>query len=220
METEAFGRVLQRVVRERGTAILLVEHDMSLVMDICDYIYVLDFGQLVFEGTPAEVSASDIVRAAYLGVRRGRVDESRRSGGRRSSVMSDLALRLESVTGGYGDTTVLRDVSLEVPRGAVVALLGPNGAGKTTLLKMVSGVITPESGRIFRGDEDVTGARIHDVPRAVCATSPTATASSRRSPSRRTSSSRARRARSGRASRRRRVPSRPSGNDSARRPEA
>jgi ABC-type branched-subunit amino acid transport system ATPase component len=59
--------VLQRVVRDRGTAILLVEHDMSLVMDICEYIYVLDFGQLVFEGTPSDVSASDIVRAAYLG---------------------------------------------------------------------------------------------------------------------------------------------------------
>ena len=67
VETEAFGRVLQRVVRERGTAILLVEHDMSLVMEICHYIYVLDFGQLVFEGTPADVSASDVVRAAYLG---------------------------------------------------------------------------------------------------------------------------------------------------------
>ncbi len=66
-ETEVFGGVLQRVVRERGTAILLVEHDMSLVMEICDYLYVLDFGQLVFRGTPAEVSASDIVRAAYLG---------------------------------------------------------------------------------------------------------------------------------------------------------
>jgi ABC-type branched-subunit amino acid transport system ATPase component/branched-subunit amino acid ABC-type transport system permease component len=67
VETEAFGRVLQRVVRERGTAILLVEHDMSLVMEICEYIYVLDFGELVFEGTPSEVSASEIVRAAYLG---------------------------------------------------------------------------------------------------------------------------------------------------------
>jgi len=67
VETEAFGRVLQRVVRERGTAILLVEHDMSLVMEICDYIYVLDFGQQIFEGTPSDVSASDVVRAAYLG---------------------------------------------------------------------------------------------------------------------------------------------------------
>jgi branched-chain amino acid transport system ATP-binding protein len=76
--------------------------------------------------------------------------------------MIDLALRLESVTGGYGDMTVLREVSLEVPKGAVVALLGPNGAGKSTLLRMVSGVITPESGRIYRGDQDVTRTRIHD----------------------------------------------------------
>ena len=66
-ETEVFGRVLQRVVCERGTAILLVEHDMTLVMDICDYLYVLDFGQLLFHGTPTEVAASDTVRAAYLG---------------------------------------------------------------------------------------------------------------------------------------------------------
>ena len=67
VETELFGRVLHRIVRERGTAILLVEHDMSLVMDVCEYLYVLDFGELIFEGSPAEVAASDAVRAAYLG---------------------------------------------------------------------------------------------------------------------------------------------------------
>jgi branched-chain amino acid transport system ATP-binding protein len=76
--------------------------------------------------------------------------------------MMDFALRVESVTGGYGETTVLRDVSLEVPKGAVVALLGPNGAGKSTLLKMVSGVMRPERGRILRGGEDVTHRRIHE----------------------------------------------------------
>ena len=89
LETEAFGRVLQHVVRERGTAILLVEHDMSLVMEICDYLYVLDFGQLVFQGTPAEVSASDKVRAAYLGV--DEVEpEAAAHRRRRSAVMSEL----------------------------------------------------------------------------------------------------------------------------------
>lgn len=66
-ETEQFGRVLKTVVRERGCGILLVEHDMTLVRDICDYVYVLDFGQPIFEGTPAEMHNSAQVRAAYLG---------------------------------------------------------------------------------------------------------------------------------------------------------
>ena len=66
-ETMRFGAVLTRVVAERGVGILLVEHDMALVMNICDYVHVLDFGTKIFEGTAADTSSSDIVRAAYLG---------------------------------------------------------------------------------------------------------------------------------------------------------
>jgi ABC-type branched-subunit amino acid transport system ATPase component len=66
-ETETFGQILKRVVAERGVGILLVEHDMALVMDVCDEIYVMDFGTRIFAGTPDEVRRSDIVRAAYLG---------------------------------------------------------------------------------------------------------------------------------------------------------
>jgi ABC-type branched-subunit amino acid transport system ATPase component/branched-subunit amino acid ABC-type transport system permease component len=67
VETERFGRILTRVVEERGVGILLVEHDMSLVMKVCEQIYVLDFGRPLFDGAPAEVLHADIVRAAYLG---------------------------------------------------------------------------------------------------------------------------------------------------------
>jgi ABC-type branched-subunit amino acid transport system ATPase component/branched-subunit amino acid ABC-type transport system permease component len=67
VETERFGRILKRVVQERGVGILLVEHDMSLVMDVCEQIYVLDFGKPLFDGPPSEVLHADIVRAAYLG---------------------------------------------------------------------------------------------------------------------------------------------------------
>lgn len=67
VETERLGRILRDLADRRGLGILLVEHDMSLVMSICDYIYVLDFGQQIFAGTPAEVAASEAVRAAYLG---------------------------------------------------------------------------------------------------------------------------------------------------------
>ena len=66
-ETEQFGEILAQVVAERETGILLVEHDMALVMSVCDYVYVLDFGTKIFEGTAADVSSSPAVRAAYLG---------------------------------------------------------------------------------------------------------------------------------------------------------
>jgi len=64
-------------------------------------------------------------------------------------------LELRNVTGGYGDTTVLRGVSLTVPDGAVVALLGPNGAGKTTTLRMASGLLRPKQGEILLDGDDV-----------------------------------------------------------------
>jgi len=66
-------------------------------------------------------------------------------------------LTLDSVTAGYGDTTVLRDVDFTVGDGEVVALLGPNGAGKTTLLRTATGFIKPRSGRVAFDGSDLTG---------------------------------------------------------------
>lgn len=66
-ETRRFGEILLGAVAERGLGVLLVEHDMGLVRQVCTNIYVLDFGQLVFEGSPAEMLASEVVRSAYLG---------------------------------------------------------------------------------------------------------------------------------------------------------
>jgi branched-chain amino acid transport system ATP-binding protein len=76
---------------------------------------------------------------------------------------------LDNVTAGYGDTTVLRNVSLRVPAGATVALLGPNGAGKTTLLRVASGLLKPWTGRLIIDGADVTAASPHAlVGRGVC----------------------------------------------------
>jgi ABC-type branched-subunit amino acid transport system ATPase component/ABC-type branched-subunit amino acid transport system permease subunit len=66
-ETQHLGGILERVVRERGVGILLVEHDMALVNQVCEHVYVIDFGKQIFEGTTREIGASDIVRHAYLG---------------------------------------------------------------------------------------------------------------------------------------------------------
>jgi ABC-type branched-subunit amino acid transport system ATPase component len=66
-ETRTFGSILRGIVDDTASALLLVEHDMGLVMSVCDYIYVLDFGKLIFEGSASAVTASPLVRAAYLG---------------------------------------------------------------------------------------------------------------------------------------------------------
>jgi ABC-type branched-subunit amino acid transport system ATPase component len=66
-ETEKFGLIVRSLVEERGLGILCVEHDMALVMSVCDYVYVLDFGKQIFDGTTKEIATSPVVRAAYLG---------------------------------------------------------------------------------------------------------------------------------------------------------
>ena len=76
METRRFGEILVGAVAERGVGILLVEHDMALVRQVCQNIYVLDFGQMIFEGTAAEMLTSPIVRNAYLGSESGMTDDA------------------------------------------------------------------------------------------------------------------------------------------------
>ena len=67
-----------------------------------------------------------------------------------------MMLDIQSVTVGYGTIPVLREVSIQVKPGQLVAVVGPNGAGKSTLLKILTGKEEPESGRI----ELATGATL------------------------------------------------------------
>jgi branched-chain amino acid transport system ATP-binding protein len=66
-EVPSFAAVLRWVRDERGAGVLLIDHNMALVMDVCDRIHVLDQGRTLAEGTPTEVRANLDVAAAYLG---------------------------------------------------------------------------------------------------------------------------------------------------------
>jgi ABC-type branched-subunit amino acid transport system ATPase component len=66
-DTRDFGRFVRKLVQANGIGVLLVEHDVGLVTSICDYIYVIDFGELIAEGSPQEILENSAVIRAYLG---------------------------------------------------------------------------------------------------------------------------------------------------------
>ena len=78
---------------------------------------------------------------------------------------TDPLLSVEGIDTAYGQSHVLRNVSLTVGRGEVVGLLGRNGAGKTTTLRSISGVVKPHAGRIVFDGEDVTGLPDYEISR-------------------------------------------------------
>lgn len=68
-------------------------------------------------------------------------------------------LKLENIHAGYGPTTILQNVSLEVKEGEIVTIVGANGAGKTTTLRTIAGLIKPRQGSISFCGEDITRLR-------------------------------------------------------------
>lgn len=67
-ETKILGGLLKQLVAQKNIGVLLVEHDMSLVLNTCDIVYVLDFGKIVFAGSCLDARSSRVVQDAYLGV--------------------------------------------------------------------------------------------------------------------------------------------------------
>jgi branched-chain amino acid transport system ATP-binding protein len=145
-ETGSFGALLRDLAYE-GKAVLLVEHDMELIMRVCDRIHVLNFGEVIASGTPA------LRHSGRDPCGRGRTACVPGASGMRP------ILELVDVTAAYGRIEVLHGVSLALPKGTVMALLGPNGAGKTTLLKVASGQLRATAGHVHLG-----GSHVNDAP--------------------------------------------------------
>jgi ABC-type branched-subunit amino acid transport system ATPase component len=156
-ETEHLAQLLHTVRERFHVSMLLVDHDMSLVLPVSDYVYVLDFGKVLAKGKPSAIQSDPKVIAAYLGEESKRLTDNTKI---IAAVRKDEAplLEVKNLTAGYGHLEVIRDISLVVRPGEVVACIGANGAGKTTTLRAISGMIHARSGKVeFRGKAITNG---------------------------------------------------------------
>ena len=81
------------------------------------------------------------------------------------SATATAALELREVTKRFGRTEIVRDVSLQIPRGERHAVIGPNGAGKSTFFNLISGRFEVSSGRLVLNGRDITGRKPYEINR-------------------------------------------------------
>ncbi len=175
------GHLADRIgeLNRAGKTILIVEHNMEFVMNLCSRITVLSQGGTLVSGTPAEVRSNPAVLDAYLGgeddpaTERELVDDQRprvsvapvRTPPREKLGDTRSLLSVRDVCAGYGGGDILKQVSIEVPRGEITCVVGPNGAGKSTLMATISGLLNPRQGEIRFDGQVVSGL----APRQVLA---------------------------------------------------
>lgn len=143
-ETRELGATIRRHVEGSGVSVLIVEHDMALVMRLCDRVIVMAAGRSIADGRPHEVRSDRAVREAYLGEGVAAAPTDPTS----APNVGETLLEVSGLRGGYGLLEVVHGVDIEVRRGEVTALLGANGAGKSTTLLALVGVIVPTGGQV------------------------------------------------------------------------
>ena len=181
-ESRLLSRALASINKAKDIALVLVEHDVEVVFGLSERVFVLDFGVLIAEGTPAEIRRDPAVRSAYLGdfdpdpadppepAAAGHAavtvaEAEAGAGAPPAPEASGDILEVSDLCVKYADATALHEVSFAIGSGSVTALLGANGAGKSSVARAVSGLVKAHSGRIRFDGEDITSASADRIRR-------------------------------------------------------
>ena len=149
-DTDQVSRLL-KTIAGYGIAVILVEHDMTMVMSVSDRILVLDSGHPIAWGEPDDVRGNPDVVRAYLGSTEYQApprpepwDGSR-----------DATLFVKDLVIDYGAAPVVEGVSLVVNPGELIAILGANGAGKSSILQAIAGLHSASGGEIVLNNTNI-----------------------------------------------------------------
>jgi branched-chain amino acid transport system ATP-binding protein len=157
-----------RAIHSRGTTVVLVEQSVNVAITLAQRAVFMEKGEVRFDGPTSELLARpDILRAVFLkgaaahtGETEGSVELQRRpflpqcdTCGREHPI----ALETRELAVSFGGVRAVNGVDLELRQGQLIGIIGPNGAGKTTVFDLISGFVTPTSGRVLLNGTDVTG---------------------------------------------------------------
>jgi len=157
-----FARAV-RALRDSGIAVLLVEQNLELLASLAERVIVLADGAVLATGAPRDVLA----RIPPLDARLGGLRTGREARLPHVRAVHGPLLSIRGLSAGYGDREVLKDLSIEIERGEVVAWIGRNGAGKSTLARTIMGLVQARAGRITIGEREITTLPVHERARFV-----------------------------------------------------
>ena len=157
--------LVRQLNRDEGRTVVMVLHDVNEAARVSDYIVAMDDGQILAEGSPAEVITEETLTRLYgvpcdISYPEGvdhpfYVPRSGESPQRASEFAAFGSFSARQVSAGYGGAFVVRDLSLDLPAGAVTAIIGPNASGKSTLLRTCCRLLQPSSGTVQLNGENV-----------------------------------------------------------------
>lgn len=149
--------LLRRIVRDTGTALLLVSHDLGVTAALCERVYVMRSGEIVEKGMVQELFREP----AHAYTKKLLQDARGKQSYLNSARVDGELLRMRGVTKIFDTKEGIHDISLEIHRGETYALAGESGSGKTTLARILTGILPYDRGEIlYAGERLETGKRI------------------------------------------------------------
>lgn len=162
---KAILQLLESLARERHLAILIITHDMGVVWEAAQYVYVMQKGEIVEEGSTRQIFTAPThpyTRMLLDAVPKLTVDSESEASPAAGSQAPAL-VQLEHVSLSYSHRAhaklALHDISLRIGAGETLALVGESGAGKTTIGKVISGQLTPQQGTVLIGGDNLAGLK-------------------------------------------------------------